>query len=67
MTTYTEQIIWGILKSSFTKQLMEASSKSPYPLKNAVSVEMPDYMIRSPNTLLRNTKGELALSKNINI
>lgn len=46
---------------------MEASNKSPYRLKNAVSVEMPDYIIRSPNTLLRNDKGELALSKDVNI
>jgi hypothetical protein len=45
---------------------LEARS-SPYRLKNAVSVEMPDYLIRNPNVLLRNNHNQLGLSKDFNL
>jgi hypothetical protein len=44
---------------------MQELSKSPYKLKNAVTVEMPEYMVRNPHTLVRNEQGKLGLSKDI--
>jgi hypothetical protein len=38
---------------------MQDHFKSPFKLKNAVTVEMPQYMIRNPNIVVRNEKAQL--------
>ncbi len=42
-------------------------NESPYRLayKNSVTVEMPKYMVRNPNTLMRNDNHQLGLSKDV--
>jgi hypothetical protein len=46
---------------------MQDLKSSPYKLKNAVTVEMPRYMIRNPNTLVRNEAAKLALVKDVDL
>lgn len=44
---------------------MQDHFTSPFRLKNAVTVEMPSYLVRNPHTLVRNDLGKLALSKDV--
>ena len=46
---------------------MQDLKASPYKLKNAVTVEMPRYIIRNPNTLVRNEAGKLGLVKDVDL
>ena len=46
---------------------MQERHSSPYKLKNAVTVEMPEYMIRNPHTVVRNDQGKLALKKDVDL
>ncbi|CDW71287.1 UNKNOWN [Stylonychia lemnae] len=41
-------------------------TRSPFKLKNAVSAQMPQYLVSNPNTLIRNELNQLDLSKNVN-
>jgi hypothetical protein len=52
------KIIFSIKKGS-TRNIMQDHFKSPFKLKNAVTVEMPQYMIRNPNIVVRNEKAQL--------
>ena len=46
---------------------MQDLKASPFKLKNAVSVELPNYIIRNPNTLVRNEASQLALIKDVDV
>lgn len=57
----------SVVQSNFQKSNIGVQSASnSYPIKNAVSVQMPQYLVQNPYTHIRNDTHSLGLSKNIN-